>query len=149
MTVRIKHTTRRLLLVAILLYFACFLVPDHWIRWSGPEADPTAPSTIDEYYFVAEMAESFTSPGPESLDWPGWLGHLALLAGFVLLGLGQSWWAVAAAILAVACALMRHLTAFTDGFLAGHYLWLASMVVLGIAGGVGVWLERNSRGVLS
>ena len=132
----VKKASRCLCVLSVILYFTCFALPDHWIRWSGPVGRPRSPGPVEQYYFLPEMV-SWGQP----LDWAGWMGHLVLLTGFVLLAFGRSRWAVAATVLALVFGLARHATCWTMGFLAGYYVWLASMVTLGVAGGVGGWLQ--------
>ena len=127
MTISAQQSGRVLCGLSVILYVAGFALPDRWIHWSGPPPR----HSVKEYYFIPEMLSR--SRGWESLDWAGWLGHVALIGGFLLFAVGRSRCAVGAAVLALVFGLARFATSFTMGFLAGYYLWLGSMIVLGIA----------------
>ncbi len=132
--------------VAACLYLASFALPDCWMRWSGPVGEPGHPGAVSEYYFLPEMVSSFTHAWGRGLDRAAWAGHAAAVAGFALLAAGRGRWSAAAAAFGLVCGLSRWWTARTlMGFLSGHYVWLAGMAALAVAG-VCQARRRGNRG---
>ncbi|MBW3542346.1 MAG: hypothetical protein KY476_18930 [Planctomycetes bacterium] len=152
--------------ISLALYVASFYLPDYYIAWAVYKGPPA----IDAMYFFPEMVSSIPRSWHEywsgffwqvvgtmigwqesnlwsvPLDWAGWAGHGAFLLCLAMIAAGWSRTAVASAATGLVCAVARNWTvSLNAGFLAGYYLWIASLACAGSAAVLQTLLHRRRR----
>jgi hypothetical protein len=134
-----------LVALALLCYGLSFVLPDHW--WHGPTSHaaqgPPGESKEIVRYVGPQMAAAFReSLRADRLDWAGWVGHGLQWLAFLLVAVWCDRMALTAAVLSLIFGLARFAACMPNGFMAGYYFWLASIVLLGLAG---LWGFRIAR----